>query len=105
MRLICVRRQRQIHQFLSGQEKFIYQKTTLGGGGGGGIKIVRYPNGFLLLPQSNPKWPCSKLLPPSWGVYNTSTKTLILPDNPLHGSLLHGQPFKHGQEIILNFRL
>ena len=38
MRLTFDRRQRkkQIHQFLSGHEKFIYKITNLGGGMGGG---------------------------------------------------------------------
>ena len=38
MRHVCVRRQRQIqiHQFLFGQGKYIYQITTFGGGRGGG---------------------------------------------------------------------
>ena len=47
-------RQRQIYRFLSGQEKLIYQISTLGGGGGGGGKNWEVSQYVLFFPNQIP---------------------------------------------------
>ena len=44
------KRQRQIYLLLSGQEKFIYQLTSMGGGGEKKVKIGRCPNRIPFFP-------------------------------------------------------